>query len=279
MQASLGSVGEFGFYTGVAIAFPAIIAFSFHQRGWLKGILLVLSLFIAVAVLLATLMGAVLLLLLGFLLLVMVTLWSGKSKSRNVILIAVVAMFGVLTWSLFFAESQQGEFFVDKISRQSTSVTNYGILNGDLTKRTALWQQSYETILENPLLGVGATAGRDNPSLPRLVGGHSSWLDMPAEYGLIGFGTYLFFVLAATKRAIRSIGLEHHDLFAYARIVTMVLYFVAGAYNPVAMGNHTNFYVFFFALGGTVHPPNIAQQRVGGSNGFARPVLFQNRQS
>jgi O-antigen ligase len=278
-QASLDGVGEFGFYTGVAIAFPAIISFSFHQRGWLKGILLVLCFFIAVDVLLSTLMGAVLLMVLGFLLLGMITIWSWKSKSHYVIPMAIATTFGVLAWSSFFAESQQGEFFVDKLSRQSTSVTNYGILGGDLTKRTALWQQSYETFIENPLVGIGATTGRDNPSLPQLVGGHSAWLDMLAEYGIIGFGTYLCFVLAATRRAIRSIAFEHRNLFAYARIVSMVLYFVAGSYNPVAMGTHTNFYIFFFVLGGTVYMPGIAHQQVRVSNRFVSPVLFQTKRS
>ena len=113
---------------------------------------------------------------------------------------------------------------------------------------------SIRTILDYPFFGVGPSTGAENRYLYRYVGGHSSWLDLPAEFGILGAGVYfalLFSLLAPSYVNLRA---RQRDgtvsVSTLARLIVAVVFVIGGSYNPVAGSGPIMALVFFMALGG-----------------------------
>ena len=254
-EAFLSGVGEYSLYTGCAIILPVILATVLESRGWLRAGLMTAWMGILVAILLATLMGAILLALTGFILLLIFVVTSSRQKMHLILLLSVIGLAIIVSWFALFKDTEHGQIFADKFARQFTSMRDKGMVAGDLTNRADLWQKSIDTFLANPIFGIGPVSETENPYIGYLVGGHSSLLDLPAEYGIVGFVLYLGFLLTAMRRAFISLRRTHNRLFSKACIVSALLFLVSGCYNPIIFVTTANLFLYFFALGGLQPSP------------------------
>lgn len=248
-QAALKGVGEYGFYTGCAIAFPFLVAWALERKRILRFLLLAVCGAIAIAIVLANFTGAVVLLVTGICFLGSFALWKGHKKIRSLIFFIFIGLFAFGTWSLFLKTSTQGEFLINRISSEVSGVLARGLIEGDTTNRAIYWKMSLNTFLDNPLVGVGPVSGQENPFTGTLVGVHSSWLDALAEYGLIGFGFYVAFLLGSMKRVFMAVKTGQRDLLSLARLVSCLLFIIGGTYNPVTFVFSINTFIFLLVMG------------------------------
>jgi len=246
----LGGVGEYGFYTGCAIISPVLFAVAIRSIGWRKITLLAAWWAVVLAITLATLMGAVILAVTGFLSMIALALVSSKNRQLGVRVLAIVTPVALAMWFGLLATSEQGEMLSDKWGRQSSSALEKGVFEGDLTNRAELWRQSIDTVVERPFFGIGPVSGVESPLLGNKVGGHSSLFDVPAEYGLIGLFLYSGFVLAASWRALAAMKRRAEALVGEARVACCVVFLLGGLYNPIAFVTPTIALWYLFAAGG-----------------------------
>jgi O-antigen ligase len=108
---------------------------------------------------------------------------------------------------------------------------------------------SMDTFLAHPLLGVGPCTLADNPCLFTVVGGHSTWIDQLAEYGVVGFGFFICFVLSGLRQVARKLKQQRNDLIIRGCVVSCVLYLVAGVVNPVLWTDSISALFYFVVLG------------------------------
>lgn len=249
-RAVLSSVGEYGLYTACAIALPVMLATALDMKGLRRTFMLFLSVIIATAIVLASFLGATLLMVIGFLLLGTLVVTNGREKMRSIFFFLIVGVIGVALWYVVLADTAAGEMVASKLVRQSEGVLELGLLEGDQTNRAELWEISVNTFLQNPIVGIGPSTGTENPYMGYRVGGHSSWLDIAAEYGAIGLVFYVGFLFAAIKRAVVFRKMDRSRLVGVARVISCVLFFVGGSYNPVVFTIQVNALFFFLALSG-----------------------------
>lgn len=248
-SASLAGVGEYGFYTALAIALPVFLAIAIDSHGLKRLATLISCAVFAVAIALASFMGASFLLVMGFGLVGSLVLLFGREKLRRILVLIMIGLIGLTLWASVLSKTEQGQYIFAKVVRQASSLSESGLLAGDLTARVPLWQSSWYTLLEYPLFGVGPSTGAFNPNLGFVVGAHSSWLDLPAEYGLVGFGFFVAYLLAAMRRGFVTM-LRQKDIVSIGRVVACALFLLGGTYNPVAGTGQISVFVQFLALGG-----------------------------
>ena len=232
-MAILAGVGTYNLYTSNAIIMPFFIAAVLNFRG-IKRIILFLSiLFIGLAVLLSTFTGAVSIMVLGILSLVLLT----HMKSLKKILIGIASIILIICVFIYLFpllnDIPQVNRVVSKVFRLYEGVSESGLLRGDETTRAYLFTISLDTFLNNLLLGIGPCTTVPNPGLYTYVGGHSSWMDQLAEYGILGFGFFIAFAAAVTRRVTRYMFHHKHNLIFIAAFITIILYFIGGLVNPV----------------------------------------------
>jgi O-antigen ligase len=250
-SAALAGVGVYGFYTACAIVSPVLFATALKGRRWLRGLLVIAWSATAAAIVLSSLMGAVLLLLVGFAMTSVLAVWSVRRKLRIIAGLVFVGILGMVVWTTVLSRTDQGRLISEKMALQTASVLEFGLLEGDLTGRAPLWRSSARTFSENPLFGIGPTTGTDNADLHVRVGGHSSWLDLPAEYGIVGLVFYGGFLVALVRRVWMVSRKDKNHLLAQARVAACLLWLLAGSYNPVTFQIPINAVFFMVALGGT----------------------------
>jgi hypothetical protein len=211
-------VGTYAFYTALAIALPVAVAMALQRRWFLRWLFLALAVGMALAILASTFTGAALLLGIG---------------------IATFLLQGSTQWN----------FIQKKVSAMTSAVSERGLVAGvgSASLRLQYWEVSARTIVERPLFGWGATFGRENPDLYVRVGGHSSWLDLPAEYGIPAFIAYLLFLVSALRRAVRTAGSPGGRA---ARAASCLAFVVCGAVNPVVFLSEFFVLFQFVVLGG-----------------------------
>jgi O-antigen ligase len=110
-------------------------------------------------------------------------------------------------------------------------VSAAGLIDGDETTRGYLATLSVGSFLENPWFGMGPVTMSRSDLLFFAVGGHCSWLDQLAEYGLVGFSPFLIFCALGLRGAMRSFG-ETRSLVDGAFVATILVFIVCGWTNP-----------------------------------------------
>ena len=202
-------------------------------KGLKRGALFLSCIFIALAILLSTFTGAVLLMTLGILALFVLSYAHSPTIRMAICLIAVLAIFIFIFIVNISSDVAQIDRVISKSIRLFEGVSEYGFLTGDETMRAYLFTLSLNTFLDAPLLGIGPSTLADNPNLYTLIGGHSSWIDQLAEYGILGFGTFIAAAIAFALRATRQLFKYRNNLVIKAAFVTGILYFIGGIVNPV----------------------------------------------
>jgi hypothetical protein len=230
------SIGQYGFYTALAIVIPVLLSKAFVARGAVKTSLMFSAMTFIGAVIMSTFMGAVVLLAVGATA-VSILHFLVTTKKVKVLggYLAVLLLVG-FTWGLLLAGSEQISYVFDKFTAQVTSVGQLG-LKGDQTSRLELWEMSLNTFVQHPAFGIGPTTGRENEVLHRMVGGHAAWLDQLAEYGLIGSGLYWLWLCSAIRRIAsmtrKHWGFRRMRVVCIGQLIACGLFVVGGMYNPV----------------------------------------------
>jgi O-antigen ligase len=231
-KASLAGIGEYSYYTALAILIPVFLGLVTSVRSRLAKLLyLTLAVGVALTVSLATFMGAVLLMAGGGALFAALS-WSRSRTRKHSWGLIVLITLAVLIWQIGLSHTAQGSFVANKVALEIESIRIGGIQN-DLTGRGQLNMLSIASFERSPLIGVGPYTLRDNSGLYVLVGGHSSWLDQPAEYGLLGFLPVVAFLLLRILRVLRSVSSKSATNRALAHLVTLIVYIAGGILNPV----------------------------------------------
>lgn len=264
-EASLAGIGEYSYYTALAMFVPILLGLVVSVRSRLSRLLyLVLVVGVAVTVSLATFMGAALLMACGGALFVVLS-WSRSRTRRSSWGLIVLIAIAVLVWQTSLSHTAQGSFIANKVALEIKSIRATGIEN-EPTGRGQLNLLSIASIERSPLIGVGPYTLTYNPGLYVLVGGHSSWLDQPAEYGLLGFLPVAAFLLLRTLRALRSVRSKSPTNEAVAHLVTLIVYIAGGTLNAVLFFHPIMVVVFMLAPGvvpmSTEYQPAIANSSV-----------------
>lgn len=251
VAAGKAGVGQYGYYTGLAIVLPAIVTQAIINRGFARLLLWIIIGVIVLAIAISTFMGAILLMASGFLFLAFFHIIYARSRLKVTILYGALLLCFFLAWEATISDLEQGTYIAKKLEAQFTAVARVGIIEGDKTKRADTWKSSWNTFLENPLFGIGATTNRDNPDLGVRVGAHSAWIDQLAEYGILGFGPYLMFLGFAIRRIVIAFRTEktlnRYKIIYLGQLVSCSLFIIGGTYNPVVV--ITEVFVFFCLFG------------------------------
>jgi O-antigen ligase len=242
-------VGTYSFYTALAIAFPVVVATTLQSKRILRWLSLVLTVGLALAVLASTFTGAVLLLGLGVAAFFLSSVARSRVRWRVVAALAMAGFLGLFSWYSFLQGTSQWVFVQKKVDTLMSAVSERGLVAGvgSASLRLQMWEVSARTIAERPFFGWGPTTGRENPDLYVRVGGHSSWLDLPAEYGVPAFIAYLLFLVSAFRRALRTAG---SSVGRAARAASCLAFVVCGAVNPVVFLSEFFVLFQFVVLGG-----------------------------
>ena len=262
-MAAYASVGEYGVYTAHAIAMPFLLAVALTQSGLRRMAMLISCGAIAFAVSLATFLGALLLMVTGFLLLALLTIRLQRNTMRFLFIFVLIGLLAAGIWSFWLRDSLQAGPLLDKFLQLVTSISESGLVEGDSTNRAWLGQYSIATFFAHPLFGVGSVTGSLNPLLITMVGGHSSWLDIPAQYGLVGLLCYLGFLLSAVSRALAASRSDRTNVVSIARIVVCIMFVIGGTYNPVVFLSPIETLFFFLCLTGASAIPSVRQSESG----------------
>ncbi len=249
-EAGVASVGQYGYYTGLAIVLPIIVTRAVVSNGTKAIALWIIAGAIAFAVSIATFMGAILLMFLGLVILGIFHITYAKSSIKTLLLyVGAVAVLVVTSMSVL-GEIEQVSYVADKATNQFSGIKDRGIKEGDVTERSDLFGLSFNTFLENPLLGVGPVTNRENPILFTKIGGHSSWLDQLAEYGMLGFCFYILFIGLVIRRITKSFLLEKKisdiKICCLGQLTSCFLFILGGIYDPVIVV--TEIFVLFYFM-------------------------------
>jgi len=248
-EASLADIGDYGYYVALAMSVPVLLGLVVSVRSRLSRLLyLVLVVGVAVTVSLATFMGAVLLMAGGGALLAALSWARSKTRKHSWGLIVLIGI-AVLIWQIGLSHTAQGSFVANKVVSEIKNI-RIGGLQSETTGRVQLNMLSIASFERSPLIGVGPyTTVRQNSGLYVFVGGHSSWLDQLAEYGLLGFLPVVAFLLLHAIRALRSVTSKSTTNEAVAHLVTAVVYIGGGIFNPVLFVPSIMVVVFMLAPG------------------------------
>lgn len=191
-------VTSYTMYTAVAIAWPSIAQWLYNfprqtivqVMGW--GALLAAS----VAVIFSTFSMASMLLVLGIFMWVSLNAFSGKNNWLRAVTVIAIAIFVFQIPNLYnqALETAPTEYSVNKITTFYEDSRALGLQSGDHTGRVTMFIETMETFSANFLFGIWGLKESAR------VGGHSSWADTLAVFGILGLFLWLRFLWPSLKR-------------------------------------------------------------------------------
>jgi O-antigen ligase len=122
--------------------------------------------------------------------------------------------------------------------------SSFNLNEGSNQGRLAIWQESFNVFLENPILGVGLGNYplTTNPYLDyrTSVTSHNLYLDILAETGIFGLLAWLWFIVAAAKAAWRKIkSVQKEDWIVGLGTLGALVYFSVHSFFETAIFNPT----------------------------------------
>lgn len=246
----LRGVGDYNLYTSLAVLSPAMLG-AIVSLSWRYG-LVPGACFGAIlgSIALATFSGAAAITGIGVI--VFLSLMGSRQGGRKWVFIAAVAIGVLVLLEISVAdlnEAPQIALLRSKLEGLFKGVLTDGVVEGDTTGRGRLAMLSLNSFLQHPFFGVGpVTMSQTNEALYVLVGGHSSWLDQLAEYGLVGFSPFLAFLVLAFRNKIREFRTTGSSVDA-GFVAMMVSYFICGLVNPVVFVDSITVPFAFLAAG------------------------------
>ncbi len=243
-------IGGYGTYTSAAIVFPCLIAVVIGSKGAHRLLLAVLSIGIGASIALSSLMAALLTWVASSLLLAAASIWEKKFNLVTYLkAVALIMAISGLIWAYGgFAPQESLQFAIEKAERLSSESLVGGLSEGDETGRFDYLRASEESFLRHPWLGVGPFTHGENFQAGLIIGGHSSFMDQLAEYGIFGFGSYLVFVALLTRRVWLLFKFGSNRLIARSVAITWTAFLVTGVYNMVVLILEVSVMVFVVVI-------------------------------
>lgn len=224
----LSGVANYSWYTPVALAWPSIANWLYHKShgqvtnivGW--GLLVVAS----IAVILSTLSMALFLLGLGIVLwFILAAVTSGTRTDRwiaaGVLLALLVALPSLYYLGLNYDATT---FSISKLTRLTEGTLTYGIGIGDETGRVDLFTKTMETFFDAPIFGAWGFETRYY-----FIGGHSSWADTLALYGIVGLILWLGFLSPSWRKRQQPLSISAG---VAGGTLSWFLFIIGGILNP-----------------------------------------------
>lgn len=247
---SLG-IGSYGDLTGFALVLPFLITGSLKSKGLVRILGITSCVALMALLMIATLSGIILLTGLAVIGCVLFYLLTGGSRFNGIVLpssaILVIVLASVFVFPSVYERPEFGRFY-DKLAKTFFSLP--AILAGradDPTLRYTSMLDSLHVFLENPV--IGATLGAKGIGTAA-IGGHSSWMDALADYGLIGGLPYLLFHLLVFRRLWQAWRDDHQNALYWGCLLSCALYIFYGFFNVTTQGTTIALFLYVTASGG-----------------------------
>ena len=264
LYAKLG-IGGYADYTAIAMVLPFFYGIALSFKSWRRWGLLLCCLPLFVSAFFTTLAGTLLLATVGTALFVFLVLVTKKKYLLLLLLAMGISLLLTPYLSSLFSGQQikvtlrdsdenASLFAPQKLMRLFSDVRAAGLVAGDETGRGYLMTLSWHTFVNHPWIGVGPHFG--SPEESDLVGGHSSWVDTLAEYGVLGFTWFLIFAGMGVSRVVRLWRTHAQDPILTGAMIFCGMYAVYGFMNPVLFLPEISLLVFF--VFGAVTWPRLA---------------------
>lgn len=236
-------IGSWGLFSCFAIATPCLFASALSQRGIARLWQLGLCVAILLAISLGTFAAAYLIVAIAFS--IQLALFVGRERRLSAKAAVASCALGIFAFGYWrYSEVEQVKTVIEKITGVTEGVVAEGVVKGDPTTRGHLASVSWRAFMQNPIIGVGPlTEDEDNYTQ---IGRHAAFIDGLAQYGILGYGWYLAFVVLGLRRIMRLIWRENRTLTDEARFATFIAFIVAGFINPFI--SDASFLVLFYVL-------------------------------
>lgn len=250
---SLG-IGSYGDLTGFAVILPftVTVVLGSHRAVRILGIaacgatvaLLIISTFSGLILLTGMAMAGCALYYLAL----------GGTTLRRVLWVLVAAIaIGVAAVAAFPGVYERTAFAFDKIGTTATFLPE--ILSGeqdDPTMRYELMLQSLSVFVDNPVVGTAlVAAGVGTPG----TGGHSSWIDALANYGLLGCMPYILWHVLVVQRLWRLWRSDRANAVYWGCLLSGGLYLFYGLFNVTTQPTTVALFMYVVAAGGRTMIP------------------------
>jgi hypothetical protein len=246
MEAALHGIGGYDLYINTAVLVSIIAGFALYtRRNWLARSLWISAwMFLVLANIVSTFTASALVALLGSVTVLICAIMTRKlAISTTVILFVTMGLVGWLVFNMFLT-SDKYTYTSDKLSNIFEAV-NKGGVKADPTTRGELLFMSIDAFLESPLIGYGAEGSEIFDAGRGKSGGHSTWLNILVQYGLLGGFWFFLMVFAVGWQIWRAIRMRPGDILAISLMIAYVSFLIYGIINVVMMD-----VVFFFFLHG-----------------------------
>lgn len=184
-------IGNYEMYYAFAIAWPVVAQWVYFQENRLAKMVGWGALFcLAIAVLLSTYTGAILLLVIG------IGAWNAILMTQTgghlkLYLLTWVVILALIIGPVIFEALQQSDaikYAMDKASSLFEGIINEGFIEGDSTTRGRMIAITFDSFWQNPFLGGWGSGSRF------FTGLHSSLFDSLTIFGLVGTSLWLGFL-------------------------------------------------------------------------------------
>lgn len=244
-------IGSYGDLTGFAIVLPFLITVSLQSKHLARILGIVCCVATMALLMIATLSGVILLTGMAVTGCILYYLLLGGFRLHRIILastaVLIIGLAAIYVFPSVYGRADIGRFY-DKLVNTFLSLPD--ILTGqaiDLTQRYSLMLESLQVFLENPV--IGASFGARGVGTTG-VGGHSSWLDALALYGLIGSVPYLLFHLLVFRRLWQAWRGDRINALYWGCLLSCALYLFYGFFNVTSQGTTIALFLYVTAAGG-----------------------------
>jgi len=170
------------------------------------------------------------------------------------ILFLAIAFSVVLVWLFYLVTADTSLFdsFTSAVTKRAASLNPFAIQDESARFRLAAWEESWKQFTLSPLLGIGfgkeiefELSGNEYSIEVREL--HNDYVAFALQMGIIGFATFVYFIMSMIKSGIGavrrvSIELKPYLIAAFAFFCTFLALSAMGTYWE------TNFFLLFFWL-------------------------------
>lgn len=212
------NANTYGIVLNIALIF-ALRAFHDRKSVWLWGCLI---LFILFNLYLSLITGSRKTLLAGGLILLIYYLFFATRRLRT-FLLSLLILGAAIAALIYFAEQLNLDSYLYRMNVLLEYFESGHVQEGSINERTQLAQRATELFLERPFLGWGLDAFRTVSGFNKYA--HNNYLEMLANYGLLGFSVYygafllfFYYLLRNFKETARA------DVFLYLSSFIFIIF-------------------------------------------------------
>lgn len=232
LEAIRNGVGNNGLYSSLG-AISLLALSSLNKYSFLLKILLMLSIFsIIVTIFMSTFFASIMLFIIGCVIFIF-------RNFKSILRLKQLMLISFLSFALFYFYDNyiSDTRFLDPIFKKIEVFSE-----GNTTSRNELALVSWNTFTENPFFGIGIPENRSYD----IIGGHSSWIDFFAYFGLIGFLPLLLFYHRLIFKNLKFL-FQNNNLVNTACLSGIVIFFLSNFISPMfVVFSMYSFLIFFY---------------------------------